>query len=180
MNHFCVECIRIVRYWPHIDCLFGITLRNQMSWPLFLTKGNDRMMNTKLYKSVLELAGELMNAAQQQQQASFDSLYEQLKALCIEHENTEKDHPVQWETLADFTDEFADALLIYEKALAKAIAINAKDYMSSIGYAMATMHVELGQTDAAIACLQAAQISANKIPDKALKAEIAELLGTLK
>ncbi|MBB1310366.1 tetratricopeptide repeat protein [Pseudoalteromonas sp. SG43-7] len=137
------------------------------------------MMNTKLYKSVLNLAGELMNAAQQQDQVTFDSLYGQLKALCIEHENTEKDHPVQWETLADFTDEFADALLIYEKALAKANAINAKDYMSSIGYAMATMHVELGQTEAAIVSLQAAQVSANKIPDKALKAEIAQLLQQL-
>lgn len=136
-------------------------------------------MNTKLYKSVLNLAGELMNAAQQQDQVTFDSLYGQLKALCIEHENTEKDHPVQWETLADFTDEFADALLIYEKALAKASAINAKDYMSSIGYAMATMHVELGQTEAAIVSLQAAQVSANKIPDKALKAEIAQLLQQL-
>tara|TARA_R110001606_G_scaffold11368_5_gene49445 strand:+ start:15482 stop:15895 length:414 start_codon:yes stop_codon:yes gene_type:complete len=136
-------------------------------------------MNTKLYKSVLNLAGELMNAAQQQDQVTFDSLYGQLKALCIEHENTEKDHPVQWETLADFTDEFADALLIYEKALAKANAINAKDYMSSIGYAMATMHVELGQTEAAIVSLQAAQVSANKIPDKALKAEIAQLLQQL-
>ncbi|MEI8606331.1 tetratricopeptide repeat protein [Pseudoalteromonas sp. B160] len=137
------------------------------------------MMNTKLYKSVLNLAGELMNAAQQQDQVTFDSLYGQLKALCIEHENTEKDHPVQWETLADFTDEFADALLVYEKALAKANAINAKDYMSSIGYAMATMHVELGQTEAAIVSLQAAQVSANKIPDKALKAEIAQLLQQL-
>ena len=136
-------------------------------------------MNTKLYKSVLNLAGELMNAAQQQDQVTFDSLYGQLKELCIEHENTEKDHPVQWETLADFTDEFADALLIYEKALAKASAINAKDYMSSIGYAMATMHVELGQTEAAIASLQASQVSANKIPDKALKAEIAQLLQQL-
>ena len=136
-------------------------------------------MNTKLYKSVLNLAGELMNAAQQQDQVTFDSFYGQLKALCIEHENTEKDHPVQWETLADFTDEFADALLIYEKALAKANAINAKDYMSSIGYAMATMHVELGQTEAAIVSLQAAQVSANKIPDKALKAEIAQLLQQL-
>ncbi|NMM40252.1 tetratricopeptide repeat protein [Pseudoalteromonas arctica] len=137
------------------------------------------MMNTKLYKSVLNLAGELMNAAQQQDQASFDSLYSQLKALCIEHENTDKDHPVQWETLADFTDEFADALLIYEKALAKATALNVKDYMSSIGYAKATMHVELGQTEAAIVSLQAAQVSANKIPDKALKAEIAQLLQQL-
>jgi hypothetical protein len=41
-------------------------------------------MNTKLYKSVLNLAGELMNAAQQQDQVTFDSLYGQLKALCIE------------------------------------------------------------------------------------------------
>lgn len=137
------------------------------------------MMNTKLYKMVLNLAGELVDAAQRKNQTRFDALYAELKALCIENESTDKDHPVQWETLADFTDEFEDAVLLYEKALAKAVAINAKDYMSSIAYSIATMQIELGQTDAAITSLENAKVSANKIADKELKTEIDELLEKL-
>lgn len=138
------------------------------------------MLNTKLYKSVLNLAGELVETAQRKNQTQFDALYTRLENICIENENTDKDHPVQWETLADFTDDFAKAIQLYEKALVKATAINAKDYLSSIGYSLATMHVELGQTDAAIASLKEAKVSANKIPDKELKAEIDELLADLK
>lgn len=137
------------------------------------------MMNTKLYKVVLNLAGELVEAAQRKDQKRFDMLYKQLATLCTDNENTPKDHPVQWETLADFTDEFADAITLYEKALVKATAINAKDYMSSISYSLATMHVELGQIDAAIIALESAKVSANKIADKELKAEIDTLLADL-
>ncbi|KPH63825.1 Replicative DNA helicase [Pseudoalteromonas porphyrae] len=137
------------------------------------------MMNTKLYKIVLNLAGELVDAAQRKNQTRFDALYAELKALCIENESTDKDHPVQWETLADFTDEFEDAVLLYEKALAKAVEINAKDYMSSIAYSIATMQIELGQIEAAITSLENAKVSANKIADKELKTEIDELLEKL-
>ena len=102
-----------------------------------------------------------------------------LEGICIDNENTEKDHPVQWETLADFTEELEDAVAGYAKALEKSIAINSKDHISSIAYSMATLQIELGQTDAAIENLQTAKISANKIEDKELKAEIDELLETL-
>ncbi|RUR30625.1 tetratricopeptide repeat protein [Vreelandella nanhaiensis] len=137
------------------------------------------MINTKIYKAVYELAEKLMKAADKEDREAFDALYAELEAICIEHENTDKDHPEQWETLADFTEELEDALAIYEKAMKKAVAANSKDHMSSIGFSMATMQVELGQTDAAIQNLQNAQISANKIEDKELKAEIDELLEQL-
>ena len=48
--------------------------------------------------------------------------------------------------------------------------------MSSIGYSMAKLQIELNRTGEAIKSLQAAKISANKIEDKELKAEIDELL----
>lgn len=137
------------------------------------------MMNTKIYKSVHSLAENLMRAASKEDRESFDSLYGELKAICLENENTEKDHPVQWETLADFTEEIEDAVAIYEKALEKSTAINSKDYMSSIAFSMATLQIELGQTDAALKNLQDAKISANKIEDKELKLEIDELIETL-
>ena len=137
------------------------------------------MINTKIYKSVYSLAEKLMEAANKDNKDVFDSLFEELKAICFENENTDKDHPEQWETLADFTEELEDALAGYEKALEKAIAINSKDHMSSIAFSMATLQLELGQTEAAIKHLQDAKISANKIEDKEFKLEIDELLESL-
>jgi hypothetical protein len=137
------------------------------------------MINTKIYKSVYKLAEKLMEADKKGNKEAFDSLYAELKAVCTDNENTDKDHPEQWETLADFTEDLEHALVGYEKALEKAIAINAKDHMSSIAFSMATLQIELGKTDAAIKNLQDAKISANKIDDNEFKMEIDKLLASL-
>ena len=137
------------------------------------------MINTKIYKSVYNLSEKLMAAAKKEDRETFESLYAELKAVCTDNENTDKDHPEQWETLADFTEELEDAVVGYKKALAKAVAINSKDHMSSIAFSMATLQIELGQTDAAIKSLQNGKVSANKIEDKDLKKEIDELLESL-
>jgi len=137
-------------------------------------------MNTKIYKRVLSLTDSLLGAVQQRNQTRFDGYYLELKQLCEEHDNTDKDHPVQWETLADFTDDLALAVTIYEQALAKAEAINSKDFRSSIGYSAASLKVELGDKTGAIEHLEKAKVSCNKIIDKELKAEIHDLLEKLK
>jgi predicted negative regulator of RcsB-dependent stress response len=137
-------------------------------------------MNTKIYKRVFALAGELMLAAQERNQINFDNCYSELKQLCDDNENTDKDHPVQWETLADFTDDLPLAISIYEKALLKAEEINSKDFRSSIGFSVASLQVELGEKENAIENLEKAKISCNKIVDKELKAEIHDLLEALK
>jgi hypothetical protein len=137
-------------------------------------------MNTKIYKHVLSLAGDLMAAAQKEDQTSFDNYYTELQRVCDDNEDTDKDHPVQWETLADFTDDLALAISIYDKALLKAEAINSKDFLSSIGFSVASMHVELDNKSTAIEQLEKAKINSNKIVDKELKAEIHDLLEELK
>ncbi len=137
------------------------------------------MINTKIYKSIYVLAEQLLEADSKKDQQAFDALYAQLKDLCIENEKSEKDHPEQWETLADFTEDLEEALVIYEKALGKATAINSKDHMASIAFSMAELQNELGQKDAAIKSLQNAKISANKIEDREFKVEIDQLLAKL-
>lgn len=137
------------------------------------------MMNTKVYKAVHDLAEQLMEAANRNDRKRFELLFSRLKTICEENENTSKDHPVQWETIADFTEELEDALTTYEKALEKSIAINNKDHMASIAYSMATLQIELGKKDEAINSLKSAKVSANKIEDKELKAEIHDLLESL-
>lgn len=136
-------------------------------------------MNTKIYKQVHSLAKELMHAAQRKNQKQFDEHYAVLEKVCVDNENTEKDHPVQWETLADFTDDLSLAITLYEKALSKAEAINSKDFLSSIAFAIASLQVELGDEVSAIEHLKSAQINSNKIADRDLKAEINDLLISL-
>ena len=137
------------------------------------------MINTKIYKSIYVLAEKLLEADSKNDQKTFGALHAQLKELCIENEKSDKDHPEQWETLADFTEDLDEALVIYQKALDKAAAINSKDHLASIAFSMAELQIELGQTDAAIKSLQNAKISANKIEDREFKVEINELLATL-
>ena len=137
------------------------------------------MINTKIYKAIYTLAEELLEADRKGNQAAFDAFYAELKAICIDNENTNKDHPEQWETLADFTADLDEALVIYDKALAKATAINSKDHLSSIAFSMAVLQIEMDDTEAAIKNLQDAKISANKIEDKEFKVEIDELLAKL-
>jgi len=137
------------------------------------------MINTKLYKAVYSLSEKLMAAAKKDNIEVFGALYAELNAICLDNENTEKDHPEQWETLADFTEDLKDAVAGYEKALQKAMVINSKDHMSSIAFSMATLQLELGETEAAVKNLQDAKVSANKIADKDIKKEIDDLLETL-
>ena len=137
-------------------------------------------MNTKIYKRVLFLTDNLLAAAQQKNQKRFDGFYLELKQLCEDNEKSDKDHPVQWETLADFTDDLDLAVTIYQQALVKAEAINSKDFRSSIGFSIAALKVELGDETGAIEHLEQAKISCNKIADKELKAEIHDLLEKLK
>lgn len=136
-------------------------------------------MNTKIYKQVHTLAETLMDAVEKEDQTRFDADYSQLKQICEEHEGSEKDHPVQWETLADFTGELELAVSIYDKALLKAEAINSIDFCSSIGYSVATIQLELGDKEGAIASLEKAKIACAEIEDKDLKADIHDFLTEL-
>lgn len=137
-------------------------------------------MNTKIYKKVLSLTNSLMAAAEVNDQSKFDEHYAELKQLCTENENTDKDHPVQWETLADFTEDLVTAVSIYEQALVKADAIDSADFRSSIGLSAATLNIELGNKAAAVEHLEKAKASCVDIVDVQLKTEIHGLLKSLK
>ena len=137
------------------------------------------MINTKIYHSIYVLAEKLLEADSANDKKTFDMLYIQLKELCIENEKGNKDHPEQWETLADFTEDLDEALLIYQKALNKAAALDSKEHLSSIAFSMAELQSELGQTEAAIKSLQSAKITASKLDDKAFRVEISKMLAEL-
>ena len=137
-------------------------------------------MNTKLYKKVQQLAADLLAAAEQNQQSRFYALYQELEALCEDNKDDEhKNHPVQWETLADFTEDYDQALLIYEKALVVSRHRKTRDYSASIQYAMAQLLKEQGKKSEALERITLAEASANKIADSELQREIQQLLKSL-
>ena len=137
-------------------------------------------MNTKIYKKVHSLANDLMKAADREDEKSFYGFYDQLQALCEENEQDKvKNHPVQWEALADFTDDIDKALKLYEKSLDLASQTNALDYMASINLSMARLLLESNQTEAATKHATNAQIQAKNLGDNELCSDINEFLAAL-
>lgn len=137
-------------------------------------------MNSNLYKQVHKLAVDLLKAAEKDDGDVFTTHYESLKALCYEHEDEErKNHAVQWETLADFTEDTEEALHYYEKGLGYAEDIKAFDYIASINYAIALLQQENSNEKLALAAIQQANEAASKISDSELQREIKNLLKDL-
>ena len=137
-------------------------------------------MNTKLYKQVHGLATDLMTAANKDDETAFNGLYDELKTLCLDNEKDEvKNHPVQWETLADFTEDSEIALPYYQKALAYAEAINSHDFMASINYAIAMLYQDEDKLEQALESVKQASVHAKDIGDNELQNEITELLNVL-
>jgi len=98
----------------------------------------------------------------------------------VRNENSGKNHPVQWETLADFTEDADEALTVYKKALDYAEASSENDYIASIHYSMAIILKEMGQSEQALDSALKANEQLNNIGDDTLQEEISELLASLR
>lgn len=134
-------------------------------------------MNKALFNQVHALAEKLMDAVEKENAPLFHTLYDELESLCIEHDGSKKDHPMQWEALADFTEDFEDAIEIYEKALEMAKANREFDYQASIQFSMARVFVELEKSESAQKSAEAALDAAVKAQDAELESEIKEWLN---
>lgn len=134
-------------------------------------------MNKQIYNQVHALAEKLLTAAENEDVQNFHRIYDELESLCIDHDGSKKDHPVQWEALADFTEEFEDAIEIYQKALDLAVKIKAFDYQASILFSMARVWVELDKSDSARSSAEKALEAAKKAEDADLENEIQQWLN---
>lgn len=138
-------------------------------------------LNTKIYKTVHLLAVELLKANEADDANRFNELYSELEKLCEDNkQDVINNHPVQWETLADFTEDGDVALDIYMKALAYAEAIDARDYEASICYSCAQILLEKDDKEAALAMAVRAKKVAAGSPDKELIKDINRLLAQFK
>lgn len=133
-------------------------------------------MQERLYKQIHGYAVQLMAAADDGDEALFGRLFEQLNELCHKHQDSENDHPAQWEALADFTEEAELALARYQHALEVATRLETRDYISSINYNWAVLLREMGREDEATERCQLAAVSAKGSSDKQLNADIRAFL----
>jgi hypothetical protein len=133
-------------------------------------------MNTNLYKQVHRLAIELLKSDDEGNDVNFKENHERLKQLCEDNaDDTHKNHPVQWETLADFTEDLDEALIIYQQALDCALLRESVDYQASISFSMAQLLNETGRFDAAFEKSQSAKTLCEKIDDSELLREVIAL-----
>jgi hypothetical protein len=133
-------------------------------------------MNTNLYKKVHRLAVELLKAADAEQENQFQVAYDELKVLCEENKtDAHKNHPVQWETLADFTEDVNEALAIYQQALDCAVIREAEDYQASISFSMAQLLNESEQFDQAFIMAKSARNLCENVDDNELLREVIAL-----
>lgn len=133
-------------------------------------------MNTKLYKQVHRLAIELLKSADANQEQKFKRSYDELKQICESNEaDDHKNHPVQWETLADFTEDLNEAIAIYKTALACAVRRETIDYQASISFSMALLLNEMEQFDEAFELAKSAKQLCEQVDDSELLREVIAL-----
>ncbi|MBL4796650.1 MAG: tetratricopeptide repeat protein [Oleispira sp.] len=133
-------------------------------------------MDIDIYNEVHQIVCDLVNASAIDDTKAYWKLYHALEVICESNDSTKRDHPFQWETLADFTTDDSASLSLYGKAfnLAKALSLN--EYMASIQLALAERYVELGMHDKAYLCANAANEYAVKTEDLDLRKSISEFL----
>jgi len=131
-----------------------------------------------IYKKVHRFAIHMMNAVDEENTEAFNALYQELKSLCEKHQDTEQDHPAQWEALADFSEDFSQAAAYYQQAETLAKNLELREYIASINYSWALL-LQQSDEEKAREHAQTALSAATGSPDKTLVSDIKLLLRTL-
>ncbi|WP_415891306.1 hypothetical protein ACMXYV_08320 [Neptuniibacter sp. SY11_33] len=104
-------------------------------------------MKPPFYDQVHQIALDIVNASESNDQRSIWSSYSLLKELCEKSESAGNGHPFLWETLADFTTDSDIALNLYKKALRSAENLGLSNYSASIKLSMAENYIEAGHVE---------------------------------
>ena len=137
-------------------------------------------MKAPLYEEILSLSVEISNASTQDDSISRADAWKKLQKLCATNQDSPKDHPLQWEALADFTDDGDQAIEIYQIGLNIADKLNLNQHSASIYLAITERYQEFGESEKALEFASKANEFAQLTADEDLKTEISELLTNLK
>ncbi|AAZ27364.1 MULTISPECIES: hypothetical protein [Colwellia] len=136
-------------------------------------------MKAPLYTDILAICQEIANASNTDNDELRLASCKKLQVLCATNQDSPKDHPLQWEALADFTEDGEQAMDIYEVALATAEKLALPVFTASAYLAMALRQVEFEEKEQALIFANKANDVAQSIESEELKTEITELLSQL-
>ena len=134
------------------------------------------VMNAQLFKQVELMAQDMLSAAECDDETSFYQHQGDLKSLCDCHAGKKNDHPVLWETLADFTEDNLEAIALYRQAYKIADKLKDTEYKASIQFSLAQRLFEQGEIDQANEALLKAEKFAGFTEDIDMQNEIAALI----
>jgi hypothetical protein len=136
-------------------------------------------MKAPLYNEILDICQNIASASEKGDDDARNSACGDLQKLCATNQNSPKDHPLQWEALADFTDDGDQAMDIYQIALAIAEKLKLDTFIASVYLAMAQRQQEFEENIKALEYATMADTAAKSITSAELKQEIQETLSTL-
>ncbi|WDE03668.1 hypothetical protein SG34_020110 [Thalassomonas viridans] len=136
-------------------------------------------MKAPLFDKILKLAQDIAQASAADNEKLRADKVAKLQDLCQKSQGTANDHPLQWEMLADFTDDGDLALDIYQIALDKAEKYSLDKHRATIYLSMAERYDEFGEPAKALEFAQQANGAAQPGSDEELKTEIGELIARL-
>lgn len=136
-------------------------------------------MKAPLYNEILTICQEIASASAAENDELRLAACQKLQVLCATNQNSPKDHPLQWEALADFTDDGDQAIDIYQVALATAEKLSLPTYTASAYLAMAQRYNEFEEQEKALAFAKNAEEAAQHIESDELKSEINDFLVLL-
>ncbi len=137
-------------------------------------------MKAPLFDEILAISQDIANASTAENDALRLEHCQKLQKLCATHQNSPKDHPLQWEALADFTEDGDQAIDIYQVGLAIAEKLNLASYKASIYLAMSQRYQEFEEAEKALEQAQNAHALIDSIDNEEFKNEIIEVLAGLK
>jgi len=106
-----------------------------------------------IYETVHEFAVALTNASEASDAVLYGSIYESLRTFYDEQASIGHSHPFLTEALADYTDDTADAVRLYELALEQARAFRDEPTYTKM-ISLAQHLLELGRREQAEAYFQ--------------------------
>ena len=136
-------------------------------------------MKAPLYNEILDICQNIANASEKDDDDARNIACGDLQKLCATNQDSPKDHPLQWEALADFTDDGDQAMDIYQIALAVAHKLKLDTFVASVYLAMAQRQQEFEESSKALEYATMANIAAQNISSEELKQEVEEFLSTL-
>jgi len=136
-------------------------------------------MKAPLYTEILTICQEIANASTAENDELRLAACKKLQVLCATNQNSPKDHPLQWEALADFTDDGDQAIDIYQVAIATAEKLALPTFIASAYLAIAQRYNEFDEQEKALEFANKADEAALNVDSAELKAEISEFLAEL-